>query len=186
MCREMSASNVGLENRGLSSLRNVAKCFPNCKQLHSRRQYSSFYSHTRPPTHPDSRSSYAPEDPAQVRIGYVYVQTYVYMQWNPVEMQTPTRWNSINSSMAALQPVLSPNSILIPPSCHFALIPLKKSSAGISKVLSFQYFYFFIFACLKLRKSETVELTPLFNTCEILAGLTVPNSVFQYLPIVFP
>jgi hypothetical protein len=103
---------------------------------------------TRAPTHPAFRKIRRKSHLAQVGIGYVYGPTYVYMQWNPVEMQSPPLWNSINSRMAALQPVLSPSSILLPPSSHFAFIPSSKNSAEILKVLLFQYFLLLFLNCI--------------------------------------
>jgi hypothetical protein len=100
--------------------------------------------HTRAPTHPVFRKIRRKSHLAQVGIGYVYGPTYVYLQWSPVEMQSPPLWNSINSRMAALQPVLSPNSILLPSSCHFAFILSLKTRWKFQKCYYFNIFYFFL------------------------------------------
>jgi hypothetical protein len=47
----------------------------------------------------------------------------MYIKRSVVEIQTPTHWNLIGGSMTALPPVLSPNSILRPPSSHCTFIP---------------------------------------------------------------
>jgi hypothetical protein len=135
--------------------------------------------HTRAPKHPAFRKIRRKSNMAQVGIGSVCGQTYVYKQWNAVEMQSPPLWNSINSSMASLQPMLSPNSILLPPSCHFAFIPSSKNSAGISKALLFQYsFYFFKNCVSEIAWVRDWRAKSSYNTCEIHAGLTKTNSPY--------
>jgi hypothetical protein len=65
----------------------------------------------------------------QVGIEYTYgkVYIYVYTQGSPAEIQTPSHWNVIDRSMTALQPVLSPSSILLPPSSYCAFITASKT-----------------------------------------------------------
>jgi len=46
-----------------------------------------------------------------------------YLQESPVEVQIPTHWNLIGRSMIAPTTVLSPSSILPPPSSPALLIP---------------------------------------------------------------
>jgi hypothetical protein len=45
--------------------------------------------------------------------------------------------------MAALQPVLSPSSILLPPSCHFAFIVVKKVGGNFKSAIISIFSYFF-------------------------------------------
>jgi hypothetical protein len=73
----------------------------------------------------------------------------MHLQEGPVEIRTPTNWNLICRSMAALPSVLSPSSTLPPRSSHCAFISVRKYSTGLSKMLSLQLFYF-----LKNLKSE--------------------------------
>jgi hypothetical protein len=49
----------------------------------------------------------------------------VYVRESPDEIISPTQWNITGRNMTAPPPVLSPSSILPPPSCHCALIPAK-------------------------------------------------------------
>jgi hypothetical protein len=72
----------------------------------------------------------------------------VYIPRSPVEILTPTHWNLIGGSMIAQPPVLSPSSILAPPSFHCTCSSARKNSAA------FQECYFILFAFLKLRKFE--------------------------------
>jgi hypothetical protein len=76
-------------------------------------------------------------------------QNRIYL-WSPVEIKTPTHWNLIGSSMTAPPPVLSPNSILPPPSSHCAFSLAKKISVLFKKKLAFLFLDFFF----KLRKPE--------------------------------
>jgi len=41
---------------------------------------------------------------AQVKIEYTYLQLYVYTQWSPVEIETPTHWNLFGCSVTTLLP----------------------------------------------------------------------------------
>jgi hypothetical protein len=49
---------------------------------------------------------------------YIYIHIYVYIQESSVEIHTPTNWNLIGPGTTAPPPVLSPSSILPPPSSH--------------------------------------------------------------------
>jgi hypothetical protein len=40
----------------------------------------------------------------------------MYVQWDPLEIQTPAKWNLICRRLNAPQPEISPRSILPPPS----------------------------------------------------------------------
>jgi hypothetical protein len=79
---------------------------------------------------------------AQVRIDDTYGQLYVYTQWGPIEIETPTHWNLIGCSVTTLLPVQLLNSILPPPPSYYAFIPAKKNRAHISKILFFLSFSF--------------------------------------------
>jgi hypothetical protein len=58
------------------------------------------------------------EGPAQVGIEYTCGQLRMYIKESPAEIKIPTHWNQIGRSMTAPPPVLSPSSILPPPSFH--------------------------------------------------------------------
>ena len=66
-------------------------------------------------------------------IKYTGSQILMDIQGSPVEIQTRTHWNLKGRSMTASPRVLSPSSILPPPS-HFAFIPSRKNSARLSKI----------------------------------------------------
>ena len=66
---------------------------------------------------------------------------YMYRQGSPVEIQTQTRWNLIGRTMIARPPVLSPSSILPPPSSHCPFIPVSKISRPVSEMLLFYFVY---------------------------------------------
>jgi hypothetical protein len=68
----------------------------------------------------------------------------VHAQWSPAEIQTPTQWNLIGSSMTV--PVSSP-SIIPPQSSHYAPFPARKKLARASK---FNFFIFFSLYFLKI------------------------------------
>jgi len=79
-------------------------------------------------------------------------QVYTYVQGSPFEILTPTQWNLIDLSMANQTLVLSPNSIILPPS-HCAFIPARKVSGHLLKMLLF-FLYFKNFLKLELRNLE--------------------------------
>jgi hypothetical protein len=66
-------------------------------------------------------------------VNYKYVRTHIRVKGRPVATQLPTHWNLISRSMTAPPPVLSPNSILLPPSSHFDFIPARKNMALVAK-----------------------------------------------------
>ena len=89
------------------------------------------------------------------RSGIIHVVKCVYLHDSPNEIQTPTRHILVGRRMTAPPPLLSPSSILPPPS-QWALIPVQKNSARLAKVF-FSLFYFFRkLLSLKLRKSGSV------------------------------
>jgi len=91
---------------------------------------------------------------AQVRIDDTYGQLYVYTQWSPGEIKTPTHWNLIGRSVTTLLPVQSLSSILPPPSSYYAFIPAKKNWTHISKILFFlSLFLFYFLRIMKFCKS---------------------------------
>jgi hypothetical protein len=51
---------------------------------------------------------------------------YVFKQGSPAENQSPTYWNLIGRRLTAPPPLLSPSSILPPPSSHFTFILAEK------------------------------------------------------------
>jgi hypothetical protein len=65
----------------------------------------------------------------------------MFIQRSPVEMQTPMYWNLIGRNMTATPPVLSPSSIILPPSSQSTFIPARKYSARVSK---YYYYYYFL------------------------------------------
>jgi len=65
------------------------------------------------------------------------------MQGSQNKIQPLTPRNIIGRSMTALPPVLSPSSILPPPSSHCVSIPAKKNPACLSEMLFFNLFYLF-------------------------------------------
>lgn len=66
--------------------------------------------------HTPLSNSYALEGPGQVGIEDSDSQLYMYTQARPVDIQTPTSWNLSGCSGTTLPPMLSPSSILPPPS----------------------------------------------------------------------
>ena len=74
---------------------------------------------------------------AQVGLQHTYD---TLMQGSPVEMQIPTQWNLIGCGMSAPPPELSPSSILLPPSFHWAYIPAMKNAARPSKTPFFLFY----------------------------------------------
>jgi hypothetical protein len=82
-------------------------------------------------TLPDLRNSYVPNGPAQFGIEYSYGRQYMYiLLGSPSENQTPKHWSLT---------VLSPSSILPPPSSHLTLTPATKNWAWVSKILLFKF-----------------------------------------------
>jgi len=53
---------------------------------------------------------------------------FFYIKGVTTDTQTPTHWNLIGRSMVAPPRVLSPSSILPPPTSHCAIIPARKNS----------------------------------------------------------
>jgi hypothetical protein len=87
----------------------------------------------------------------QVRTVYSCSLLCMCIQSSPVKTRTPTQSNLIGRSMTAPPPVLSPSSILPPPSPPCAFIPATKNLMCVSKTLLFQFFTFLKTACPKLR-----------------------------------
>jgi hypothetical protein len=94
---------------------------------------------------------HVPEGPAQVGIEYACVQLCMYIQGRPGEIQTLTHRNLIGRTTTALPFVLSPSSMLRPPSSPCIFFPARKIPREFQKMLSV-----FIIACLKLRNSGSV------------------------------
>jgi hypothetical protein len=80
---------------------------------------------------------------AQVGIEYAHGLLYMYVQGSPVEIQTPAHWNLIGRSMTAPPPVLSPNSILPPPSTHYAFLPEGKIPLAFHRFCYLNFLYLF-------------------------------------------
>ena len=80
---------------------------------------------------------------AQVGIECAYGQRYMYIKRSPVEIQNKRHLNLIGYNMIAPPPLLSPSSILPPHLSRCAFFPARKNSTSLSKMLSFQFFYFF-------------------------------------------
>jgi hypothetical protein len=71
----------------------------------------------------------------------IYGQLYVYLQGRPVQIQTPTHYKFIDSSMTTPPTALSPNRIL-PLTSHCAFIPAEKNPAPGFEMLLFDYSLF--------------------------------------------
>jgi hypothetical protein len=85
----------------------------------------------------------------QVGTEYTYDQIYMYVEGNTDDIQITAHWNLIGRSTTAHPAVLSPSSILPPPSSHCALIHARKFRCAFHK-------YYFTFSllfknCLKLK-----------------------------------
>jgi hypothetical protein len=76
-------------------------------------------------------------------IEYPYIQMYGYIQWCPVEIQTPEHWNLVGYSMTCSPPVFSPSSILLPFLSH-AFLSARKNVACVKKMLLLHFFSFFL------------------------------------------
>jgi hypothetical protein len=105
---------------------------------------------------PDLCNSYVLEGLGQVEFcasqKWVYIRsTTMYLHGSPAEIQTPAHWNLISCSTTAPPPVVSPSSILRPPSSHCAFIPARKNSMRFKNVISIVIFLCYF---LKLTKSE--------------------------------
>jgi len=87
------------------------------------RVYVSFFNTLQ--TLPDL-AVHVPEVPVQVGIEYACGQLYMYIQGGPVEIQTPTHRNLIDRTTTALPVVLSPSSMLPPPSSDGVFFPARK------------------------------------------------------------
>jgi hypothetical protein len=87
----------------------------------------------------------------QVRIVYLCSLLCMSIESSPVEIRTPAQCNLIGRSMTAPPPVLSPGSILPPPSSPRSFIPATKDLACFSKTVLFQFFTILKTACPKLR-----------------------------------
>jgi hypothetical protein len=61
----------------------------------------------------------------------------MYTPEGTVEIRTQTQWKLIGCSMTAPQHVLSPSSILPPPSTHRAFNPDRKNYTPLKKTLHF-------------------------------------------------
>jgi hypothetical protein len=81
-----------------------------------------------PQTLPNLRNSYAPDEPAKVGLECTYGELCMCTQASQLEIQTPTPWKPIGRSKT---PVLSPSSILPPPSSQNVLTPAKKNTAHV-------------------------------------------------------
>ena len=101
-----------------------------------------------------SRRSDASRILCKSKFGYASGQVCMYIQWGPVEIQTPTQQNLTGSTMTAPPPVLWPSSILPPPSSHCPFIPTKKIILRFSKILSQCFTSLKTCVCLKLCTME--------------------------------
>ena len=68
-----------------------------------------------------------------------YCQLYMCVQGSPAEIQTPEHWNLTGRNMIAQVVVLSPSSILPPPS-HYAVIATRKISKRVSRMIFLQFY----------------------------------------------
>jgi len=84
----------------------------------------------------------------------------VYTEKSIVEIRSAAQWNPIARSMTASLPVLSPSSILPPPSPNRTFGPAWKNSKRCPKRSPIQYFTF-LGALAKLRKATISFLMPL-------------------------
>jgi len=83
-------------------------------------------------TLPAIDSSHVLEGLTQVAVEYTYSQMCMYLHDSPNEIQTPTRHNLVGCRMTAPPPLLSPSSVLPPPSSQCTLIPVQKNSQNCS------------------------------------------------------
>ena len=84
--------------------------------------------------------SYVKEDPARVGIGVNCMCIYKRVQLKSDLQNSGTRFGR---SMTAPSPVLSPNSVLPPPSSHYVFILVKKNLARFSKCFCLLFLSFF-------------------------------------------
>jgi len=91
----------------------------------------------------------------QVAVEYTCSRMCMYLHDSTNEIQTPTRHILAGRRMTAPPPLLSPSSILPPPS-QCALIPVQKNSARLAKVFFSLFYLFKKLLSLKLRKSGSV------------------------------
>ena len=92
---------------------------------------------------------------------------------SPVQIQSPAHCNVIGCSMTAPPPVLSPSSILPPPSSYCAFTPARKKFGARSKVLATSPFH----PCLKLQQvvNRVKSVNSLyFQTTRNLCGTDLP------------
>jgi len=73
---------------------------------------------------------------------HVVHYTFIY-KGNTVEVQNLTHRNVTGSSMIATLSVLSPNSILSTPACHYVFIPRGNVRRVVNKCYYSKYIYFF-------------------------------------------
>ena len=117
-------------------------------------------------TLPDLRNCYVPENPAQIEFCasrywiHLWSTEYIctYAQVSPVEIQTTAHWNLIGHSITAPSLVLSPSSILPPPSSRCAFITARKNLLRASKKIMILFCYVvFNYVSLKLRNKICVN-----------------------------
>ena len=89
---------------------------------------------------------------------YSLVYIYIYTQGSKIEIQTQAHWNLIDRSMSALPYVLSPSSILPPPSSHRVLICARKHFARFTNVTFSVLFFFKNCVSLKLRNLKVRQI----------------------------
>ena len=68
-------------------------------------------------------------------------QLYMCVPGSPVVIQTLTHWNPNGCSMTVPPPVLSPSSILPPPSSHCAFTPTRYNSERILKKAAISFLF---------------------------------------------
>jgi hypothetical protein len=110
-----------------------------------------------------------------------YIYMCVYIEGSQAEIQIPTHWNLIGSSMNALPPVLSPSNILPPPLSHCAFIPARKNSAPFkNSIISMFFLLSKICISLKLRDLKLLSCyfcTTRFNTKKFY----LPSTKYIYV-----
>jgi len=77
------------------------------------------------------------EGPAQVGILYTWGQPYLRIKGSPGDIHAPAHWNPIGCNVSAVPSVLSPSSILVPPSSHCVFSIGRKNLVHILKIFLF-------------------------------------------------
>jgi hypothetical protein len=80
-----------------------------------------------------------------------------YAEGSPGEIQTTAHWNLIGHSITAPSPVLSPSSILPPPSPRCTFITERKNSLRASKKIMISFCYF-VFNCVSLKLRNKISV----------------------------